>query len=57
MSAWAYCLVAVLMASAFNLLVASANNTSCATEDVDLCPISQSVKDALSVSESALVTI
>lgn len=56
-SAWAYFLVAVLMASASNLLVASANNASCATEDRDLCPVSPSVRNALSVSESALDTI
>lgn len=55
-SAWAYCLVAILMTSASNL-VASANNASCATEDMDLCTVSHSVRDALSVSEPALVTI
>lgn len=47
-SARAYCVVAVMIATAF--LAASANNASCASSEEDLCPISQAVKDALAVS-------
>lgn len=46
--AWAYCVVAVMIATAF--LAASANTASCAASDENLCPISQGVKDVLAVS-------
>ena len=49
-SSWAYCVVAVLIASTATPLAASANNASCSSSDVDLCPISQPVMEALEVS-------